>query len=165
MNVAINLDPLTKAVAVLAKASVAVKKVGKTVDAIDTEGTIGAVAAARTRFSGLIASLQPLLGTANTFLPLLPLFMGADTPRTYIAMLQNNAESCALGGTALSFAPLSIVKGTVQPVSTVSAGFGHFSDHSAPVIPAPDGVEPLYKGAFGRFIPKATVRPQFSSAA
>ena len=165
VNGAINLDPLTKAVPLLAKASVAVKKAGKTVDAIDTQGTIGAVAAAKAKIAGLITSVQPLLDSANTFLPLLPPFMGADAPRTYVVMFQNNAESRALGGTALSFATLSIDKGKVQLVSTVSAGFGHFSDHSAPVIPAPDGVESLYEGTFGRFIPNATVRPQFSSAA
>ena len=90
-------------------------------------------------------------------------FMGATQPRNYVVMFQNNAESRSLGGTALSFATLSIDKGKIHLASTISAGSDHFDNYADSAIRVPDGVDALYEGAFGHFIANATVRPQFSS--
>ena len=165
VNGAINLDPLIKAVPAVGKADRSVKSVSRSVGQIDTSGTLSAISGAKTKLAGLLTTVVPLLDSANILLPLLPPFMGADKPRTYIVIFQNNAESRALGGTALSFAVMSIDKGKVKLVSTVSAGSDHFVNYSTPVIPVPDGVEYLYGGALGRFVANATVRPEFSSAA
>ena len=165
VNGALNLDPLTKAVPALAKANQSLKSTMSGVERIDTTGTIAAVSGAKTKLSGLLSGVAPLLDNANTFLPLIPQFMGATQPRNYVVMFQNNSESRSLGGTALSFATLSIDKGKIHLVSTISAGSDHFDNYADSPVPVPDGVEALYEGAFGHFIANATVRPQFSSAA
>lgn len=165
VNGTLNLDPLTKAVPALAKANQSLKSTMIIVRQIDTVGTIPAVSSAATKLAGLLSSVAPALDNANTYLPLVPQFMGATQPRTYVVMFENNAESRSLGGTALSFAVLTIDKGKIKLVNSTSAGSDHFANYVDPVIPVPDGVDALYQGAFGRFIANATVRPQFSSAA
>lgn len=165
VNGALNLAPLVKAVPAVAAATKSLDSVSTQIAAIDVDGTIRQVSAAKAKLSRLVSSVSPLLDSANTYLPLLPVFLGADSPRNYVIAFQNNAESRALGGTALSFATLTIDKGKIALVSSVSAGFDHFKHYSDPVIPIPDGVEALFGGALGRFIPNATVRPDFVTAA
>lgn len=165
VNGALNLDPLTKAVPALAKANQSLKLTTSIVKRIDTAGTISAISGAKTKLAGLLSGVAPLLDNANTYLPLVPQFMGATRPRTYVVMFENNAESRSLGGTALSFAVLNIDKGKIKLVSSISAGSDHFANYVNSVIPVPDGVDALYEGTFGHFIANATVRPQFSSAA
>ena len=165
VNGAINLDPLVRAVPAVAKANKSIARISGQLDAIDTRNTIGQVSRAKTQLATLVAGARPLLDNANTFLPLLPPFMGADKPRDYVVMFQNNAESRPLGGTALSFALLSIDKGKVSLVRSVSAGFSHFGQYPASVVPVPAGNLDLYGGGFGRSIANSTLRPQFSTAA
>jgi hypothetical protein len=165
VNGAINLDPLAKAVPAVARAKKSIDRISTQLDAIDTRNTIGQVSNAKTKLSTLVTGVRPLLDSANTFLPLLPPFMGADKPRNYVVMFQNSAESRALGGTALSFALLRIDKGKASLVKAVSAGFGHFNEYPTSVVPVPAGNLNLYGGGFGRSIANSTLRPQFSTAA
>jgi hypothetical protein len=165
VNGALNLAPLIEAIPAVAQADASIKSVTKTLNGIDTAGTVSQVAAGKTKLSSLLASVTPVLDGANTFLPLLPPFMGATAPRNYVIMFQNPAESRTLGGTALSFAGLTIDKGKLSLSGAVSAGLQNFPSYPQSVIPVPDGVQGLYEGAFGTFIANATVRPQFSSAA
>jgi hypothetical protein len=165
VNGAINLDPLVKAVPAVAKAKKSIDLISAQLDAIDTRNTIRQVSSAKTKLATLVTGVRPLLDSANTFLPLLPPFMGVDKPRNYVVMFQNNAESRPLGGTALSFALLSIDKGKVSLVKAVPAGFGHFNQYATSVVPVPSGNLDLYGGGFGRSIANSTLRPQFSTAA
>jgi hypothetical protein len=162
---AINLKPLTAAIPAVAQATTEFSVASKTIKQIDTDGTISQLGAAKVKLTGLIASVAPLLKTANEVLPLVPPLMGADGPRHYVVMFQNPAESRALGGTALSFALVAVDNGKIQLVSTVAAGQKNFPQYTSSVIPVPDGVQDLDGGAFGTFIANATVRPDFASAA
>lgn len=162
---AINLKPLTDAIPAVANANTEITAAVKIIDGIDTTKTISQLPAAKKKLSGLLNSVAPLMKTANEILPLVPPLMGSDAPRHYVIMFQNNAEARALGGTALSFALVTVDKGRIQLASTVTAGGEHFTQYPASVIPVPDGVEELDGGAFGTFIANATVRPDFPSAA
>ncbi|MCU1401689.1 MAG: hypothetical protein JWM70_13 [Microbacteriaceae bacterium] len=164
VNGAISLKPFTDAIPAVAQANTELGVATKAVNRIDTGGTISQLGAAKVKLAGLLASVVPVMKTANDILPLIPPLMGADAPRHYVVMFRNNAESRALGGTALSFALVTVDNGQIKLTSTVPAGGGNFAHYRSPVIPVPDGVEELDDGTFGTFIANATVRPDFASA-
>jgi hypothetical protein len=162
---AINLAPLTAAVPAVAQAKAGINSAVATIDGIDTSGTVGVLVAAKQKLSGLLTSVVPLIDTANEALPFIAPAMGSQQPRHYAVMFENNAESRPLGGTALSFALITMDHGKITLASTVSAGSSHFASYASSVIPVPDGLMTLYDGTFGTFIPNATVRPKFATAA
>jgi hypothetical protein len=161
---AIDLTPFVGAVDAIALADTNLKETTATLKAIDTTDTVDQVAGAKTTLTGLLGSVAPLLETVNNVAPLLPATLGAEAPRRYVVMFQNNAESRALGGTALSFAVISIDKGKIVFDETIPAGFKNFVT-STPVLPQPDGVAELFNGELGNFIPNNTLRPSFTTAA
>ena len=94
-----------------------------------------------------------------------PEALGADGPRNYVILFQNNAEARALGGTSLSFTLLTLDKGRLALGDAIPAGFGDFENFPESVIPIPDGVDALYGSEFGRAVSNVTVRPSFQNAA
>jgi hypothetical protein len=163
-NGAIDVAPFIGAVDAIAIADTNLKETSATLEAIDTDGTVDQVSGAKTTLTGLLESVAPLLDTVNNVAPLLPATLGAEAPRKYVVMFQNNAESRPLGGTALSFAVISIDQGRIIFDETIPAGFKNFVA-STPVLPQPDGVAELFNGELGNFIPNNTLRPSFTTAA
>ncbi|MEO8261275.1 MAG: DUF4012 domain-containing protein [Pseudolysinimonas sp.] len=162
---AIPLEPFERAVPLVAEASDRFAELTAKVEKIDASGTVDAVTDARKRVADLLDSATPALATANTLLPLIPPLLGSEGVKTYVVMFQNNAEARSLGGTALSFALVTIDEGRLSLVQTVPAGGGNFRVLDVSPFPVPDGFEELYPETFGRFIPNATLRPSFPSAA
>ncbi len=163
---AIDLVPFQTAAAPVKAATKAIHSAIATVNAMDTSGTMSQISAAKKKLGTLLGVVAPTLDTVETLLPMLPPAMGAEGPRHYVVMFQNNAEARALGGTALSFALVTMDHGKINLAKTVSAGFGNFNKYDEPVIPVPDGARDVYPGrSFGTFIADATIRPSFVSAA
>jgi hypothetical protein len=160
---AINTAALQSAVAPVTSANAALHTERNAVAAINTSQTIGAVKAAKTKLLTLLDSVNPLMQTLTTVLPLLPPALGAQAPRNYLIIFENNAEARALGGTALSTALVTIDKGHIH-LSATQPGVA-FKQYPTSVIPVPDGVADLYGGSFGKFIANVTVRPDFASTA
>jgi hypothetical protein len=131
--------------------------------AIDATGTIGPIADARAELVALIGEAAPGIASAGELVPLLPALLGAETPRTYVVMFQNNAEPRSLGGTALSFALVTIDAGRIQLQQTVPTG-GNFPLREDPILPVPDGFGEIFPGAFGQYVPNATTRPSSVTA-
>lgn len=162
---AINLQPFIDAEPVVIRSNAGLKKAIKKIDAIDVQGTIPQVTAAKAKISSMLPKVAPILDTMESVVPLLAPALGSAAPRTYLVMFQNNAESRPLGGTALSFTTIIVDQGRITLGDAVPAGFANFSKHSESFVPVPDGVQELYEGNFGTFIANATVRPSFTSAA
>jgi len=162
---AIDLGPLLAAAPAIAAATDGVAVALDDAEAIHTSGTIGQLAAARTRITDLLHSVAPLLSTLNSTVPLMPSVLGADSPRTYVVMFQNPAESRALGGAALSFAVLTMDAGRMELQTTVSAAPKNFRGYAEPVVAAPDGIPDLFAGTYATSIANSTVRPSFTAAA
>ena len=162
---AIDIQPFIDALPPVSRATEGARAATKAVKAIDTNGALGVLVAAKSKVAALLGTINPLLETLNSALPLLPPALGSETPRRYVVMFENPAEPRTLGGAALSFALVTLDHGHIELSATVPAGFENFPAYSAPVIPVPDGVEYLYQGMFGRFIANATARPSFISAA
>ena len=161
---AIDLAPFVGAVDAIALADTNLEETTATLEAIDTKDTVDQVSGAKTTLTGLLGSVAPILDSLNNIVPLIPPTLGAEAPRKYVVMFQNNAESRPLGGTSLSFAVISIDQGRIVFDEAIPAGFRNFVT-SIPVLPQPDGVAELFNGELGNFIANNTLRPSFTTAA
>ena len=161
---AIDLAPFVAAVPAVAAANEGIKAAVKASEAIDTSATIGQVTAAHKKVDSLLSDAAPLLQTADQVLPLLPQALGADDPQTYLVMFQNNAELRALGGAALSFAPVTVDNGTIVLGETVQPSVDDFDSFAQSPVPVPDGADAVYPG-YGTSLINSTQRPGFSESA
>lgn len=162
------LDPQVFADAAPAskRAATAMRQAQREMTQLDTSGTIPQIAAVAQSFRTQLSEIAQPVETMGTVIPLVPQLLGADGPRTYAVVFQNNAESRALGGTALSFAVLKVDAGRIVIDSIVPAGFANFPKTDSSIVPIPDGAEAVYPdGIYGTFVANATLRPDFASAA
>lgn len=162
---AIDLQPFVDAAPAVALANAGLSESLAAANAIQTDGTIDQIVAAKEQITSLLSPLVPVLAQLNDVVPLLAPALGSDAPRTYVIMFQNPAESRALGGTALSFAVLKMDAGRIELQTTVSAGSNNFRSYDQSVVPVPDGVQELFGGSYARFIANVTERPSFTAAA
>jgi hypothetical protein len=161
----IDITPLQTAIPAVAEANVGIEKSIATVGRIDTDGTVDQLVSAKSTVADLLAQLLPVTEQLNAILPFLPPALGADAPRTYVVLFQNNAESRSLGGAALSFAVVKVDAGKITLSATESASFSDFPRSRVDTVPLPDGAQDVYPNGVSRFIADVTNRPSFSSAA
>jgi hypothetical protein len=158
----INLEPIIAATASVATADTAIRAAQTQVADIDTSSTIGAVTDARAQLGGLLAEAAELTGTARTVTQLLPPMLGADGPRNYILMFQNNAEARPLGGNPAALVLINIDNGAINITQQASStDFGRANGSPNDVAP---GLEGLYY-SFTNYVQDVTVRPDFPTAA
>lgn len=161
---AIDMSRVERTVSAIKGADAALDKAVTQVAGIRTADSIVEIAEARSDLQKLVRSAGPVMKTVSEVAPALPGVLGADGPRTYALMFQNNAETRPLGGTALAFVVIAVDHGQIdvgQTVHTNTAGFGY----GAPVIDEPDDIDRLFGGNAGDYVANATVRPSFHSAA
>ncbi|WP_304604986.1 DUF4012 domain-containing protein [Actinotalea lenta] len=132
---------------------------------ISTDGTLRQLVDAKTTLSDLLDTATASLEKVSPIVQQLPTVLGADGKRTYVVMFLNNAELRALGGTALSFAEISVDHGRIEFGRIVPASGGAFRTHGSPIIDLPAGVSSIYRGFLGIFIANATIRPDAVTAA
>lgn len=163
---AIDLAPLAEIVPVIASANTALEASLAEIAAIDTKDTLPQIVAAKEKVSTLLGTITPILGLANSVLPLVPPALGSEGPRNYAIMFQNSAEPRALGGTALSFVVLTLDQGRITLGPPLPAGSGIFPNFIPPLVSFPEGSQNIYPdSSIGTFIPNVTTRPSFVTAA
>lgn len=160
---AIPLQPFVTAGADIAQASEGFAALDTRISQLSTRGTLPQLQSAHAQLAKLIDTASTMLTQATPILQKLPAVLGADGPRTYVVTFMNNAELRALGGTALSFAEISVDHGAIKLDRSVPAAFNNFTRHTEPIIPVPDGFDSVYPKTLGRFIAEATNRPSFLS--
>lgn len=159
------LVPIYEAASEVPAVSDSFAGLSKRLHEVRTAGTLRQLKDAHAQLTKVVDSAATALAEAAPIARVLPAVLGADGPRTYVVMFQNSAELRSRGGTALSFAEISIDHGAMSLTRQVPAGHRNFAYHDKSVIPIPDGFEEIYPGAFGRYIPNATVRPSSVTAA
>jgi hypothetical protein len=163
VNGHINLVPLSHASGIIVKADTVIRKAAATVKAIDDGSSIGQVKAAKTKLDTLLTKAQGITTPVRNALQLLPPMMGADGPRTYIMLFQNNAESTSLGGAASAWTILHVDKGAIKTGEQASV-------NSFPRdLPIPIPLDPKVVNLFGenglQYSNNVTLRPDFPTAA
>jgi hypothetical protein len=149
-------EPVGRAATVIAAAA-------DEVNEVDSDGFFGAL---KVRYRDLADQLDDAatgLRSADTALDVLPAMVGAEGPRTYLLLFQNNAEIRATGGMPGSWALVRVDDGQIDLGLQGTAG--DFPRAAEPVIPlTPEEID-IYGAEYGVFFQNPGVAPDFPRAA
>lgn len=157
-----NLQPLAAASPSVSSAAYAVKASAERLNRIDTSGLLRQVADPLAKIREQLQDVTGALDAAADASRIVPGMLGAEAPRSYLLIIQNNAETRASGGIPGALAVLSLDKGKLILGSQSSAGtIGVIS----PVVPVDSEQEQIYSGRMGKFIQDVNLTPDFPTAA
>ena len=117
----IDLKVLKAATDRLTNGAATVQRVNEEVQSIDTHGLTSQVSKAVAQLKQGLQKAQRTIGPADRAAKLLPSMLGADGPRTYLVLFQNNAEVRATGGMPGAFIVIEANDGAVTVVDQGSA--------------------------------------------
>ncbi|MDI3213088.1 DUF4012 domain-containing protein [Arthrobacter sp. AL12] len=118
----------------------------------------GPLVLAREQLSSATDTLGTVANTAN----LVPDMMGADSPRRYLLLIQNNAEARTTGGIPGALAVLTVDKGKLSLDKQTSATeMGIFS----PGMPVDSEQEQVYTRRLGKYMQDVNLTPDFPTSA
>jgi len=163
----INIQPIIESQESVALADDVVTEALLRSQAIDTTFTLDAVNDAVAELEGVLADASSTLGVLRTAVNLMPDMLGANGPRNYLLMFQNNAETRALGGNPASLALVTVDNGRIDLTAQAS---GRDFPRDSPPIDIPADLLALYAGdlpygAIDGHITNITHFPDFSIAA
>lgn len=159
-----DLAALQEAGAVVDTAAEAVASARATLDGIDRDGLIGQVTSAVDRLDTMLTKVEPMIGPAQTALQLLPPALGAEGPRNYLFLFQNNAESRGTGGNPAAIVLLHVADGEISIAQQASSD--DFNNRRPePIIPLDPGTEALYGDKIGRYMQDVMLTPDFTESA
>ena len=107
--------------------------------------------------------VSAVLSAASPTLQVLPGMLGADTPKHYLLIAQNNAESVGLGGSAASQSLIRADKGAIK--ITNQADSGDYIGNTPVEVPIDQSALDLYHDVLLRRINASVSRPDFPTAA
>ncbi|MFJ4262333.1 DUF4012 domain-containing protein [Paenarthrobacter nicotinovorans] len=157
-----DLEPLRKAAPQVAAAAHAVEETSNRLNNIGVDGLLPQIAeplvAARDELKDLSLGLSSAADAAR----LAPAMLGEETPRRYLLLMQNNAESRASGGIPGALAVLNVTKGKITLESQTSASaMGAF----VPPISIGPEEQAIYSGRVGKFMQDVNLTPNFETTA
>lgn len=161
---AIDLDGIATMQTVVAQTADAVDKAANDLDAIDRGALIDQVDSAIGKLTGAIDEIQPMLKPASEILGVLPAALGAEKPRHYLMIFQNNAESRGTGGNPAALVMIDVDKGKIS-IGQQAASTDFNNARPEPVTKLNPETEALYGDKIGRYISDATMTPDFSETA
>ncbi|BDV29758.1 DUF4012 domain-containing protein [Microbacterium terricola] len=128
---------------------------------LDGNLLLGPVRDAVDEVSGLLDSSATATDALARATELLPPMLGADGPRDYLIIFQNNAEWRSLGGLVGAMALIHTSDGTMEMTAQASAS-GDFPKYSEAVIPLSDEVTKIYGTRPAQWMHNVTQLPDFS---
>lgn len=137
-----------------------IDEVSAELDKVDHDELIGPVADGITQLDEAVGQIQPMIGPARTALEVLPPALGADGPRNYLLLFQNNAESRGTGGNPASLLLLNVTDGRVSIAQQASSG--DFSPQETPITELDPESLVLYGDKIGRYMQDVTITPDFT---
>ncbi|MFS2280416.1 DUF4012 domain-containing protein [Microbacterium sp. OR21] len=164
MDGAIDLDGIATMQTVVSQTADAVEKAADDLDAIDRDALIDPVDSAIGKLTGAIDEIQPMLKPAAEILGVLPEALGADKPRHYLMIFQNNAESRGTGGNPAALVMIDVDKGKIS-IGQQASSADFENGREKPVMPLSPETVALYGDKIGRYISDATMSPDFPETA
>lgn len=157
-----DFGPLEDASPSISAAAHAVRLSADRLNQIDATRLWPQVAAPLTSAREQLQTVTGALDTASNAANIAPAMLGAQTPRSYLLIIQNNAETRASGGIPGALAVLSLDKGklTLGEQSSASA-----VGVMAPVVPVEPEQQEIYSGRLGKFMQDVNLTPDFPTAA
>lgn len=161
---AIDLAGIATMQDVIAQASTAVTAASKKLDTIDADALIPQVSGALDKLTGTVDKLEPMLRPATEILDVLPNALGAESPKHYLLMFQNNAESRGTGGNPAALVRIDVDKGRIQIGQQASSG-DFKNNRPTPITELNPETSALYGDKIGRYIMDSTLTPDFPETA
>ena len=159
----VDLAPLKKAAPKVVAANTEVQAAVKRLDAVEPAGLLPVVASPLADLRAQVAKVALTTATAARAVRLLPPMLGADGPREYLVLVQNNAEQRSTGGVP-TLIRLRAVDGAVQVVETRATG-GNLSGLPKPVLPLTAAEVALFGEGLGTYMADVTFTPDFPRSA
>lgn len=161
---AIDLAGIAAMQDVVAQASTSVTAASNDLATIDTQSLIPQVSGALEKLTSTVAKLDPMLRPATEILGVLPDALGAEAPKHYLMIFQNNAESRGSGGNPAALVRIDVDKGKISIGQQASSG--EFNNgRSKPVTKLNPETVALYGNKIGRYIQDSTLTPDFTETA
>jgi hypothetical protein len=161
-NSGTDLEPLAAAAPSISAAAHAVRLSADRLNQIDATTLFPEVAEPLTRARDQLGDATTALDAAANASNIAPGMLGAQTPRNYLLIIQNNAESRASGGIPGALAVLSLDKGKLSLGSQSSAAdVGTMS----PIVPLDREQQQIYSVRVGKFLQDVNLTPDFPTAA
>ncbi|MEW9872766.1 DUF4012 domain-containing protein [Arthrobacter sp. HS15c] len=157
-----NLDSLEQASPYVTSAAYAVRASGDRLDKINVDRLLPQVADPLTRARLQLQEVSGTLDAAANASQVLPVMLGANSPRNYLLMIQNNAEARASGGIPGALAVLNVDHGKLTLGAQSNAAEVGVMD---PVIPLDPEQQHIYSSRMGKFMQDVNLTPDFPTAA
>ncbi|HET7476622.1 MAG TPA: DUF4012 domain-containing protein [Dermatophilaceae bacterium] len=162
-NGRVDLAPLREGGPAVIAADVQVQDAVRRVDSVDRDGLLPAVSSPLSVLRSQLDSLALTTATAARAVRLLPPMLGADGPRSYLVLVQNNAEQRATGGVP-TLVRLRVVAGQVEIAETRSAT-GRLAHLPRPILPLTPAEQSLFGEGLGTYLGNVTSTPDFPRSA
>lgn len=157
-----NLEPLQQASPSVSSAAHAVRASAERLDRIDASNLLPQVAQPLNRARDQLRSVTGALDAAASASRIIPGMLGAEQKRSYLLMIQNNAESRASGGIPGALAVLTLDNGKLTLGEQRSAGdVGVMS----PTLPVDTEQQQIYSGRLGKYMQDVNLTPDFPTTA
>lgn len=157
-----DLRPLVAAEPKLTSAALAVRQSSNRLNGINADALMPQISAPLINAREQLSSLRDGLDSAADAAAILPAIMGEQSPRRYLLLIQNNAESRATGGIPGALAVLNVDKGKLSLGSQSSASaMGAFM----PIVDIDPEQEGIYSRRLGKFMQDVNLTPDFPTSA
>lgn len=157
-----NLEPIQHASPSVSAAAHAVRVSAERLDQIDANSLWPQVAEPLTRAREQLQAVTGALNASADAAQIAPGMLGAEGPRHYLLMIQNNAEVRASGGIPGALAVLTFDKGKLTLGAQSSAGdVGAMS----PILPVDAEQQQIYSGRLGKYMQDVNLTPDFPTSA
>jgi uncharacterized protein DUF4012 len=159
----LNLPAIADLAQPLEQMSAALQTAADDVDAIDPDALVGPLGNVTTKVQDQIDSLLSAAKGGTSVSRLLPPMLGEDGPRTYLLVVQNNAEIRSTGGLPGSLSILEADDGKLALGDQLAVD--DFDVLSTPALPLTEEEKALYGDNLGENIRDANLTPDFPRAA
>jgi hypothetical protein len=131
--------------------------------AVERAGLVDALADAADQVQGELVRARLTTATAARVVELLPPMLGADGPREWLVLAQNNAEPRATGGIPGAMLLVRADDGVAELAGSVSTT--ELGDFPEPVLPLTDAERALFGNGLGRWVQDVNFTPDFPRSA
>ncbi len=157
---AINLSAFTSIRAAAATGAMQIGEAAASVDAIKRRPLVAPLRDAVDQVSALFGETETAAEVLVRTTTLLPPMLGADGPRNYLVIFQNNAELRSLGGISGAMALIHTDHGTMTMAAQDSSG--GFPRYDKPVVPLSKEILGIYGERPAQWMQNVTLVPDFA---
>lgn len=157
-----NLEPIRAAAPTVASSSYAVQVSSERLQGIDTSQLLPQVTTPLTQANAELKQVVGALSSAADAASIAPAMLGADGQRSFLLIIQNNAEARASGGIPGALAILSLDHGKLSLGAQGSAADIGIMNPSLPVDPEQ---QQIFSTRLGKYLQDVNLTPDFPTAA